>query len=299
MIFVDGVGIGDCSPDTNPFARACTVHLRAACGTLEGSAVRGGALVVPTEATLGVPGLPQSATGQTALLTGVNAARTVGRHIHGFCTRELAAILDGASLFARVARGGGRATFANAYTPEFFRGERRFLSVTTVAMKQAGMAFRGLDDLARGNAVYHDMTNRVLRQRGYDIPEVSPTEAGRRLARLARSHDFTMYEHFLTDKAGHDQDMRRGVTLLEQLDELLDAVLAEADAGDLLVMLTSDHGNLEDVTTRTHTTNPVPTMLWGKRREAVAGEIRDLTDIAPALVRYLGARGAIIGAVHV
>ncbi len=298
MIFVDGVGIAGCRPATNPFARARTVHLRAACGPLEGPAVRGGALVVPTEATLGVPGLPQSATGQTVLLTGINAPRTVGRHVHGFCTRALATLLDGASLFARVARGGGRATFANAYTPEFFRGERRFLSVTTVAMRQAGLTFRGLDDLARGEAVYHDMTNRALRQRGYDLPEVSPTEAGRRLARLAHSHDFTMYEHFLTDKAGHDQDMRRGVALLEQLDELLDAVLAEADAGDLLVMLTSDHGNLEDLTTRTHTTNPVPTMLWGSGREAVAGEIRALTDIAPALLRHLSARGAINGAVH-
>lgn len=298
LIFVDGVGVGDCHPDTNPLARARTIHLRAACGPLEGPAVRGGALVIPTEATLGVPGLPQSATGQTALLTGINAPGKVGRHVHGFCTRPLAALLDGASLFARVTREGGRATFANAYSPEFFRGERRFLSVTTVAMRRAGLAFRDLDDLARGRAVYHDMTNRALRERGYDLPEISPTVAGRRLARLARSHDFTMYEHFLTDKAGHDRDMRRGVTLLEQLDELLDAVLAEADAGDLLVMLTSDHGNLEDLTTRTHTTNPVPTMLWGRGREALAGEIHTLTDIAPALLRHLRARGAINGAGH-
>jgi hypothetical protein len=39
-------------------------------------------------------------------------------------------------------------------------------------------------------------------------------------------------------------------------------------------------------------------MLWGTGREAVAGEIRTLADIAPALLRYLRKRGAIHGADH-
>ena len=190
MIFLDGVGIGDGDPATNPLASARATYLRAACGPLDGPTWHAGALVVPTEATLGMPGLPQSATGQTTLLTGINAAHTLGRHVHGFCTRALARLLDGASLFARVNQGGGRATFANAYTPEFFRGERRFLSITTVAMKQAGLAFRDLGDLARGEAVFHDITNRGLRDRGFDLPEISPEEAGRRLAALeiGRAH---------------------------------------------------------------------------------------------------------------
>lgn len=298
MIFVDGVGIGGNDPDTNPFARIRTKHLQAACGRLDRPVLRAGALVVPTDATLGVDGLPQSASGQTTLLTGINAARQVGRHVHGFCTKALAGILDGASLFARVRREGGRATFANAYTPEFFRGERRFLSVTTVAMKQAGLPFRDLDDLARGEAVYHDITNRGLRERGHEIPVVHPEEAGRCLARLALSHDFTMYEHFQTDQAGHARDMDRAVLLLEQLDLLLDGVLGASDPDELLVVMTSDHGNVEDLTTRTHTRNPVPTMLWGAGREAVAGEVRTLADIAPALLRYLRKRGAINGRDH-
>src|SRR3990172_1595019 len=298
MIFVDGIGIGGNDPDTNPFARARTKHFQAACERLDRPELRAGALVVPTDATLGGDGLPQSASGQTTLLTGINAARQVGRHVHGFCTKALAGILDGASLFARVGRGGGRATFANAYTPEFFRGERRFLSVTTVAMKQAGLPLRDLDDLAKGDAVFHDITNRGLRERGYGIPIVHPEEAGRRLARLALSHDFTMYEHFQTDQAGHARDMDKAVLLLEQLDLLLDGVLGASDPDELLVVMTSDHGNVEDLTTRTHTRNPVPTMLWGTGREAVAGEIRTLADIAPALLRYLRKRGAINGADH-
>lgn len=295
MIFVDGFGIGDDNPDLNPLGRAHTTHLQAAYGRLEAPTLRAGALVVPTDATLNVAGLPQSATGQTTLLTGINAAQKMGRHVHGFCNRALAGILDGCSLFARVRKGGGRATFANAYTPEFFRGERRFLSVTTVAMRQAGLAFRDLGDLARGEAVYHDITNRGLCERGYDLSEVNPQEAGRRLARLALSHDFTLYEHFQTDQAGHDRDIDRGVELLERLDLLLGAVLEGTDPDELLVVLTSDHGNLEDLSTRTHTKNSVPTMLWGTGREAVAGGVHTLADIAPALLRYLRERGIING----
>jgi len=298
MIFVDGIGIGGQDRSRNPFARARTAHLRAACGRIEGPAVRAGALVVPTDATLGLPGLPQSATGQTALLTGVNAAERVGRHVHGFCTRALAGLLDGGSVFATVASRGGRATFANAYTPEFFRSERRFLSVTTVAMRKAGLPLRTLKDLETGAAIYHDVTNRALRERGYDLPELSPEEAGRRLVALASSHDFTLFEYFLTDQAGHRCDMDRGVTLLERLDRMLDAVLDASDPHHLLVVVTSDHGNLEDLATRTHTRNPVPTMLWGAGRDAVAGEIRTLADVAPALLRHLGRRGGLNGSPH-
>jgi hypothetical protein len=232
------------------------------------------------------------------LLTGLNAARLVGRHIHGFCTPALAEILRGSSLFARVQRSGGTATFANAYTPEFFRGERRFLSVTTVAARHAGVAFRDLDDLERGDAVYHDVTNHGLRQRGYPIPEISPREAGRRLARLAHRHDFTLYEHFQTDHAGHRRDMGRGVALIEQLEQLLDGVLGTADLEELLVVLTSDHGNLEDLSTRTHTRNPVPTLLWGAGRREVARDVQTITDVAPALLRHIGGRGSHNGAGH-
>src|SRR3972149_10302661 len=107
MIFVDGVGIGDYDPAVTPFARARTKRLVAASGVPDRPELRAGALVVPTDATLGVDGLPQSASGQTTLLTGINAARQVGRHVHGFCTKALAGILDGASRFARGRGAGG------------------------------------------------------------------------------------------------------------------------------------------------------------------------------------------------
>jgi bisphosphoglycerate-independent phosphoglycerate mutase (AlkP superfamily) len=97
-----------------------------------------------------------------------------------------------------------------------------------------------------------------------------------------------MYEHFLTDLAGHAQDMARAVEVAVNLDGLLDALLARLDLAKHLVILTSDHGNLEDLSTKRHTANPVPTLLWGTGAPAVAAGIRDLADITPAILRHLG-----------
>jgi hypothetical protein len=285
LLFVDGLGLGEDDPDKNPVARARVRRLRL---LRDRAAPDPTATLVPADACLGVPGLPQSGTGQTSILAGVNAAAAVGRHINGYCTKSLAALLDGRSLFSRVKAGGGEATFANAYTPAFLERLPRFLSVSTVAAMRAGLTFRTLDDLARGEALFHDFTNRLLPERGYSLPIVRPREAGARLARLARRHTFTMYEHFLTDRAGHARDMARGVEILEDLEEFLDAVLSAMDLSAHLVVLASDHGNLEDLSTKRHTRNPVPVVFWGAGASEASTGLRTIADIAPAILRHLG-----------
>jgi 2,3-bisphosphoglycerate-independent phosphoglycerate mutase len=285
LLFVDGLGLGDPDLDKNPVARALLARLRL---FRDHPSPDSSAILVPTDACMGVPGLPQSATGQTSILAGVNAPAVVGRHINGYCTQALAALLDGHSLFSRVERGGGRATFTNAYTPGYLQKLPRFLSVTTVATRQAGLRFRTMEDLARGEAVFHDFTNRLLPERGCYLPPITPDEAGRRLARLAQAHTFTMYEHFLTDLAGHAQDMDRAVTVLEELEAFVGSVLLQTDLSTHLVILTSDHGNLEDLSTNRHTQRPVPTLLWGKGASELAPRIGTLADIAPAILWHLG-----------
>lgn len=284
LFFIDGLGLGVDDPETNPVARARLRRLRL---LRDHPSPDPEAQLVPADACLGVPGLPQSATGQTALLTGLNAPAIVGRHVQGFCTPQLAALLDGASLFSRVTAAGGRALFANAYTPTFLASPPRFVSVTTVAASQAGLSFRTLEDLVRGAAVYHDFTNRMLAERGYQVPLISPAEAGTRLAGLTEAHDFTMYEFFRTDLAGHARDMDRAIAILEGLDALLGNLLARLDLSRHLIVLTSDHGNLEDLTTDRHTSNMVPAVFWGAGAAEAAGSVRTVADIAPAILRGL------------
>jgi hypothetical protein len=285
LIFVDGLGLGDDDPRKNPVAAANLARLRL---LRDRPAPDPLTTLIPTDACLGIPGLPQSATGQTSILAGVNAPAAVGRHINGYCTKSLAALLDGRSIFTRVQAAGRQATFANAFTPAYLEHPPRFRSVSTVAVSQAGCRLRTLDDLARGEAVFHDFTNRLLPERGYSLPLVTPREAGERLARLARSHAFTMYEHFLTDRAGHAQDIPWAVEILQDLDCFLDGVLSHLDLSAHLVVLTSDHGNLEDLSSRRHTRNPVPTLFWGTGAAEAGAGIGTLADIAPAILRHLG-----------
>ena len=64
-------------------------------------------------------------------------------------------------------------------------------------------------------------------------------------------------------------------------------VIDAIDLNDSLVVITSDHGNVEDTTAKGHTRNPVPTILIGARREKIAPQIHALTDLTPALSALL------------
>jgi len=298
MVFVDGVGLGDPDPATNPFVRARTPTLRRLLGgPLAGPAPvqTAHAVMVPLDARLGVPGLPQSATGQTALLTGENAPALVGRHITAYPTPSLRALLDAHGLFTVLRRRGISAALANGYTEEYFAAvaarKLRYAAITLNAL-QAGIRLRGVEDLRAGRAVYHDLTNARLRERGVAVPLVTPEDAGRHLAGIAGGHAFTLFEFFETDFAGHGRVPDR-VGVVERLDRFLGAVLDAADLAETLVLVTSDHGNLEDARTDSHTLNPVPAILVGAGRAELAPRLRAITDVAPACLDVLAARSTV------
>lgn len=303
LLFVDGLGLGDADPAVNPLVTARTPALNSLLGgrSLTRSALpyAGGPdlAAVPADPRLGVAGLPQSATGQTAIFTGVNAARVIGRHLHAYPTPNLRAIIEEHSVFRRVVEAGLNATFLNAFRPEFFdwvaagrplHSDRRYRpSASTLATLAGGLhCFRTLDQLRAGEAVGFDIDHSVLRELGHAIDPVDPCEAGRRAAAVAGQHHFTLYEHFLTDKAGHAQELPAAVTVLERLDRFLAGVLAHLPP-DVLLVITSDHGNVEDLSVKTHTLNDVPVIAKGPGAAAFAAGIRSLTDITPAIVERL------------
>ncbi len=293
MVFVDGIGLGVPDPATNPLVRAETPTFRRLLGRpLAGrTAVRTPvAAMVPLDAQLGVPGLPQSATGQVAILTGENAPALVGRHVTAYPTPSLRVLLEERGLFTRLRQLGIGTALANAYTPEYFAAvAARRLRHAAIALNalQAGLVLRDVDDLRAGRAVYHDLTNARLRAFGHPVPLITPEHAGRVLARVALDQPFTLFEFFETDLAGHGRvDDRVGV--VERLDRFFGAVLDATDLDETLVLLTSDHGNLEDERTDGHTSNPVPALLLGAGAGWMAERLRDLTDLAPACLDLLG-----------
>jgi bisphosphoglycerate-independent phosphoglycerate mutase (AlkP superfamily) len=148
--------------------------------------------------------------------------------------------------------------------------------------------FRDTAMFNRGEAVYFDLTGRYARRRGDDVKLMTPERAGEALGRIALGHDFTLYEYFLTDFAGHRQNMSRAVRYLEDIDAALGAVLKSYDLSRYLLVLTSDHGNVEDLSTRSHTTNPVPLLAAGPGQSEFAAGCRSLMDVAPAVFKYFG-----------
>ncbi len=250
--------------------------------------------MVPLDATLGVPGLPQSATGQTSLLTGVNAQALLGKHLNGFPNAKLQEVIGGHGPLRR-ASSFGKTAFENAYAPRFFiprerlpKRERPRHSVTTVAARTADIPLKTLEDLRAGGAVFHDFTNRVLTEHGHEAPMLEPFEAGGRLARIAADHHLLLYEHFLTDIAGHTADVEQGLVRVSLLDGFLTGVLETIDLKSQTVLMTSDHGNLEDYATRSHTRNPVPAFLWGSGAGTLARGLQTIADVTPAVLRWLG-----------
>jgi bisphosphoglycerate-independent phosphoglycerate mutase (AlkP superfamily) len=57
-------------------------------------------------------------------------------------------------------------------------------------------------------------------------------------------------------------------------------------------VVASDHGNVEDLSTRNHTLNPVPVLGFGPAAGQIAA-VADLTGLAPLLARLAGGGAAL------
>jgi len=192
------------------------------------------------------------------------------------------------SIFLQLKRAGaGPIIFANTYTKFFFESRPRWISATTAAVEAAGLSFNTVEDLKAGRAVYQDFTNQQLKERGEEVELRTAEQAADVLASVVAGHRFTLYEYFITDKAGHAQDITAARLVLQQLARLIRRLLEKLDLTRTTVILTSDHGNIEDLSTRSHTLNLVPTIVWGANKEAISKRITSLADITPAIVGAL------------
>jgi len=297
-VFVDGLGIG-ANHHHNPFAvgdypglgslMADSAPLDLGIGEMRSSV---GSTLKAVDTTFGVPGLPQSATGQTALLTGEPAPLIVGRHVHAFPTRELRSMLERCNVFSRTKGRGLAVTFLNAYREldKTGRPKGRRNSCTTVAVLAAGIAFRDLCDLRKGRAVYHDVTGESLVNRGYQVCVRTPEASAMCAKQVVEENALTVFEYFMTDYAGHSQDERLASDALSTLDRFVMQLTLVLDPTRTFIVLSSDHGNIEDMSTPRHTRNPVPLAVWGgtcEERQRVLAEARDISYVAKTLDRLV------------
>ena len=296
-LFLDGIGLGADDPQHNPFAVADTPAMRSLCQGRRWLADTGlrhseRAIFIPTDARLGVEGRPQSGTGQAALLTGINVPQRIGRHYGpkpDAATRE---IVRQHSLFRRLRERGKVARLLTAYPPGLHANWRRgktLRSSIQLADYAANSEQFGIDDLRDKRALTAEWTTDSWRRHlgMAELPEYGEEAAGRLLARLAQDYDFAFHSHWMTDRVGHRGTLEAGVALLERFDRVLRGLLAAWDDEAGLIVITSDHGNMEDLSTRRHTLNAVPTVVIGARRRDFARAYTRLTDFAPACDRML------------
>lgn len=271
FVFIDGFGIGCNDPLINPLADWARYPVLS----------RMLHQAIALDASMGVEGLPQSATGQTALLTGINASGFMKRHVEGFPPEILKEVVRKHNIFSMLNDCGRASTFANAYWIDDPSGiPARSQSVTTVAALAAFGRVRGKPEMLADKAVYHDLTRELLRDRGYKGQIIAPEEAARHLLSIAAEHDFTLFEFFETDRVGHSRDRDAACRTLDKLERFF-CVLHSFKG---LLVVSSDHGNIEDMTTGKHTANFVPLYV---SRSGVMDHVRRIEQVAPAVLKML------------
>jgi hypothetical protein len=297
FLFLDGVGLGPADGTANPFRAARMPNLRSLLGNRPMDSELGPfdgsrASFRPIDATLGVEGAPESATGQSTLLTGVNVAKAIGGHYGPKPDARIRPILQRNNLLVRLARAGVQSRLLNAYPASYFaaiRSGRRLHGTIPLAFDLAGIPLATESDLDRGEALSADFTGRGWRTRlgRSQTSLLTPEEAGRRMAELALRRGFTVFDHWLSDYAGHYGDMRGAVRLLDVLDRAIGGIAEIARETNLTVLFSSDHGNMEDLSEKGHTRNAVPLLILGsaETRRRIAESVVDLTGFAPAVLR--------------
>ena len=294
FIFMDGIGLGENNQGINPFANAKMLNLSALLdgrSLFKESAPFHGerASLVAIDPNVGVAGLPQSATGQAMLLTGINISAELGYHYGPKPNPEVAAFLNDETLFSKFVKVGKKTALLNGYPPRYFDGidsGKRLYSSIPLAVTNAGLELFRHEDYFAGRALSADFTGAGWRTMlGFpEAPVIDAPQAGRKLATLAKEYDFSLFEYWASDYAGHKQDMDSAVELMETFDQVIGGLLEEM-SDEMLVLVTSDHGNMEDLSTRRHTDADVPALVIGNKsaRNEFIHDMKKITDIAPAI----------------
>lgn len=298
FLFMDGVGLGENDPQHNPFAKIAMPNLEMLLGgnkLIKDSAGFEGqrATLLAIDANLGVDGLPQSATGQGALVTGKNISEMVGEHYGPKPNEPVRQIIKESNLFISLQERGYTSALLNGYPPRYFQGiesGKRLLSSIPLALTSAGIPLKTEHEMLNGDALSVDFTGKSWREQlGYtEYPVMAPRDAGKKLADLSLSYDLAFFEFWISDYVGHHQDHEAATFMLENFDLVLGGLLENWQDEQGLILITSDHGNMEDLSIRKHTFNPVPALLIGNHelRRSFVANLSDISEITPAILQF-------------
>lgn len=297
FLFVDGIGLGDDDPSTNPFSVANMPNLLTLSNGKRwlkntGKQSNHRANFIPTDPRLGIEGRPQSGSSQAVILTGKNVPQMLGRHYGPLPNEPIRHLLDSENFFMTVNQHGGKAGLLSAYPPRRLDGiesGKRLPSSIQYAAIAAGQSLFAKEDVIVGKALTAEYTTESWQTHlGIEnLPDYSAEEAGKKLVQLSRNYDFAFHSHWMTDWVGHRGTMKQAVALLELFDKVMEGILAEWKDDEGLILITSDHGNMEEIGNRKHTENDVPTLVIGRDKDRFTEGFEQLLDFVPRMERYL------------
>ncbi len=299
-LFIDGIGYGENNIERNPFTKYANGFFLPLGGKQlpKDSKLQNG-IYLQTDASMGIKGLPQSATGQTAIWTGISAPKIVKRHISGFPTFTLKKIISQFSIVKIFQDHGKKASFLNCYSPTYMQSlekNKKYLSASTLVQLAADIPLKDLEDLRNDRGLFMDITHEIFREfsnafldEGDELRKIrNPYEMGKKIKQMGKDSDLILFEYFLTDKVGHSMEWDKAKWTIDIIEQFIDGVLDSLDIESDQLIVTSDHGNLEDLSDKVHTINAVPTFLYGKYTHFLKDKIHSLSDIVPALYEAEG-----------
>jgi 2,3-bisphosphoglycerate-independent phosphoglycerate mutase len=269
-LMLDGVGLRTADDfDGNPFDQLELPTLKKLGITTPLITIQPDLTIKPIDANLEVLGLPQSGTGQTTILTGINAAKELGFHHGPWVSPSLRPILE-----QNILKKIGNVRLANYYPARYLEsletGKTRLNAIASSALS-AGASLENQSGLG---------ISPLLRQfEENSDPEQIKNWAIKFINSQAK---ITIFDLWWTDSVGHEMNLPEAQALALRLEQFC-RVCMENRQPETLFLITSDHGNFEDLRVKTHTRNPVPLVAIGKGANHFA-QVLSLVDIAKAVL---------------
>ena len=125
----------------------------------------------------------------------------------------------------------------------------------------------------------------------YDLePEMSADEVTDKIINSIDDYDFVIVNYANGDMVGHTGNYEAAIKAVEELDKCVSRLYDLAFKKDILLIITADHGNCEEMVDQKglphtyHTTNKVPFIVCDRNYKVEDGS---LSDIAPSILSVL------------
>ncbi|MBI2429654.1 MAG: hypothetical protein HYV29_12835, partial [Ignavibacteriales bacterium] len=218
------------------------------------------------------------------------ASRFIGKHFGPHPYSTLVPIIKEKNLFAQLQRMNRTFFFANGYPQRYFDyifGPKGKVPTIALAYTSTGRALNTHAAIKSREAISADISGTRWKELGHpDVDPTPPKESGALFCQLGKKVDLIFFEYFVTDHAGHSQEMSMAVDMLERMDGFIDGILQHFNTEEDIIFIISDHGNIEDLSVKTHTRNPVPLIVIGKQHSYFSSRIKSLVDVTPTIISY-------------